>query len=37
MELKWSANADHVTLMLVVSADDTAWRSIVVPSGKRKK
>ena len=35
--LKWSANADHVTLMPVVSADGTAWRPIAILSGKRHK
>ena len=35
--LKWSANAYHVTLMPVASADGTAWRPIAILSGKRHK
>ena len=37
IELKWSANADHVTLMAIVSADGRAWDPVAIAPGKRAK
>ena len=36
-ELKWSSNADHVTLMPIVSADGRAWDPVSIALGKRAK
>ena len=37
IELKWSSNADHVTLMPIVSANDRAWDPVAIAPGKRAK
>ena len=37
IELKWSSNADHVTLMPTVSADGRAWDPVAIAPGKRAK
>ena len=37
IELKWSSNADHVTLMPVVSADGRARDPVAIAPGKRAK
>jgi len=37
VELRRSSNADHVTLMPVVSADGSAWTPIAILPGKRSK
>ena len=37
VEMKWSSNACHVTLMLVVSADGRVWAPLAILPGKRAK
>ncbi|PXF46856.1 Pogo transposable element with KRAB domain [Gracilariopsis chorda] len=37
VELKWSGNAQHVTIMPVVSGDGRAWSPLVVLQGARAK
>ena len=36
-DLKWSANAYHVTLMPIVSADGCAWDPVAIAPRKRAK
>lgn len=37
VDLKWSNNAEHITIMPVVSADGTVWAPVVVLPGLRAK
>ena len=37
VEIKWSSNGSHVTLMPVVSADDRVWAPLAILPGKREK
>ena len=37
IEMKWSGNASHVTIMPVVSADGRSWTPVAILQGKRAK